>query len=214
MKNTTGTASRTGNTHAVDSSRTQTTSNKQAGRGSLLAKFFTDMLQDMYWAENHLIEKLQVMMKAATTEELQDAFEDHMYATQKHKRRLEKVFEMIGEKATAKKCEAMEGLAKEAESIIKETQEGTMTRDAALIIAAQKIEHYEIASYGSLVQIARTLQYEQAATLLEKTLWEEEDTDELLTDIAESDINPMADEEEAETESKTGKEKETATMEA
>ncbi len=180
----------------------------------MLAKFFTDMLQDMYWAENHLIEKLQVMMKAATTEELQDAFEDHMYATQKHKRRLEKVFEMIGEKATAKKCEAMEGLAKEAESIIKETQEGTMTRDAALIIAAQKIEHYEIASYGSLVQIARTLQYEQAATLLEKTLWEEEDTDELLTDIAESDINPMADEEEAETESKTGKEKETATMEA
>ncbi|PSK91680.1 ferritin-like domain-containing protein [Taibaiella chishuiensis] len=213
MKNTTGTTARTGNTQGTSNSKAAGNTNKTA-KGSLLAKFFTDMLKDIYWAENHLVEKLQVMMKAATTDELQEAFEDHMHATQKHKRRLQKVFEMIGEKAEAKKCEAMDGLTKEAETIIKETEEGTMTRDAALIIAAQKIEHYEIASYGSLVQVARTLGYDRAATLLEKTLWEEEDTDQLLTDIAESDINPMADEEEEEDEAKAGKEPETSGMEA
>jgi len=165
--------------------------------GPLLKKFFTDMLKDIYWAEAHLVDKLKVMMEAATTDELTDAFEDHLYATQKHKSRLEKVFRLIGEQAEAKKCEAMEGLAREAESIIGETKEGTMTRDAALIIAAQKIEHYEIATYGSLVQIARTIGYEEEADILEQTLWEEEDTDMLLTEIAESDINPMADEEDA-----------------
>lgn len=165
-------------------------------QGPLLQKFFIDMLKDIYWAEGHLVEKLKIMMDAATTDELRDAFEDHYYATQKHKSRLEKVFRSIGENAEAKKCEAMEGLTKEAETIIKETIEGTMTRDAALIIAAQKIEHYEIATYGSLVQIARTLGYEDEAYILEQTLWEEEDTDMLLTDIAESDINPMADDEE------------------
>lgn len=199
MKNL-GTTAKAG-TAAANSRRKQDSTGStgsKATKSTLLDKFFLDMLKDMYWAENHLVEKLQTMMKAATTDELREAFEDHMYATQKHKSRLEKVFEMIGEKPEAKKCEAMEGLTKEAESIIKETTEGTMTRDAALIIAAQKIEHYEIASYGSLVQIARTIGQERAADLLEKTLWEEEDTDQLLTDIAESDINPMADTEDDE----------------
>lgn len=161
----------------------------------LLEKLFLDMLKDTYWAEDHLVEKLQVMQDAATTGELQDAFEDHRYMTQKHKSRLEKVFRMMDKEPEAKKCEAMLGLTKEAETLIAETKEGTMTRDAALIIAAQKVEHYEIATYGSLVQLARTLGYDEAAYLLEKTLWEEEDTDELLTDIAEWDVNPMADEE-------------------
>lgn len=195
---TTGTASTRTNDDKQATGRQADTAGTGGRKGPLLEKLFLDMLKDMYWAEGHLVEKLQVMRKAATTDELQEAFEDHQYLTQKHKSRLERVFKMLGEEPEGKKCEAMEGLTKEAESIIKETPEGTMTRDAGLIIAAQKVEHYEIASYGSLVQIARTLGHDDAADILERTLWEEEDTDELLTDIAESDINPMADEEESE----------------
>lgn len=204
MQKLTGTATAaqkpTAKKNPVKSANTNTTgrsSNTTADtkKQSLLEKMFVDMLKDIYWAEDHLIEALQTMKDAATTDELQDAFEDHRLQTQKHKSRLEKVFQLIGEEAETKKCEAMAGLTKEAESIIEETQEGTMTRDAALIIAAQKVEHYEIASYGSLVQVARTLGHDRAADLLEKTLWEEEDTDQLLTQIAETDINPMADEE-------------------
>jgi ferritin-like metal-binding protein YciE len=173
---------------------------------SLLEKLFLDMLKDIYWAEDHLINKLQVMKEAAFTEELKDAFEDHLYATHKHKSRLEKVFRLLGARPEGKKCDAMEGLTKEAEKMIEATAEGTMTRDAGLIIAAQKIEHYEIATYGSLVQIALTLDQDEAADLLEQTLWEEEDTDLLLTDIAETSVNPLADEEEEEDaeESSTG----------
>src|SRR5690606_41761471 len=115
--------------------------------------------------------------------------------TKKHVSRLEKVFKSMGEEAKAKKCEAMEGLTKEAKTMMNETKEGTMTRDAALIIAAQKVEHYEIASYGSLVQIARTIGRDKEADILEQTLWEEEDTDKTLTAIAETFVNPMADEE-------------------
>jgi len=153
------------------------------------------MLKDMYWAEKHLVDALGEMQQAATSEELKEAFEDHQYQTRKHISRLEKVFSLMGEEAVAKKCEAMEGLTKEAKAMMGETKEGSMTRDAALIIAAQKIEHYEIASYGSLVQVALTMEHNQAAEILEKTLWEEEDTDKLLTQVAESYVNPMADEE-------------------
>ncbi|WP_118950532.1 YciE/YciF ferroxidase family protein [Taibaiella helva] len=189
---------------AGNAASTVNRTNNKAGSGNaaedqkrpLLEKLFLDMLKDIYWAEDHLVEKLRVMKEAATTDELEEAFEDHLYVTQRHKSRLEKVFRLMGVAPEAKKCDAMQGLTKEAEAMIGETKEGTMTRDAALIIAAQKIEHYEIATYGSLVQLALTLGYEQAADLLERTLWEEEDTDALLTDIAESDVNPMADEEE------------------
>jgi ferritin-like metal-binding protein YciE len=162
---------------------------------SLLEKLFHDMLKDMYWAEKHLLQALPVMQKAATTPVLQDAFEDHELATQKHVVRLERVFRLFGKKAEEKKCEAMEGLTDEAKSMISETKDGTMTRDAALIIAAQKVEHYEIASYGSLVQLARTMDREDVALILEETLWEEDDTDALLTRIAERNVNPLADEE-------------------
>jgi ferritin-like metal-binding protein YciE len=168
---------------------------KKNQQESLLEKLFIDMLKDMYWAEKHLATALNKMHSEATTPELQDAFEDHKYVTQKHASRLEKIFKMMGKEPEGKKCEAMEGLTNEANTLIKETTEGTMTRDAALIIAAQKIEHYEIASYGSLVQVAKTIDREDVARLLEKTLWEEEDTDELLTEIAETYINPMADNE-------------------
>ncbi len=132
------------------------------------------------------------MQEAATTEELKEAFEDHLFQTQRHLRRLEKVFEALGQKAEGKKCEAIEGIILEAQQIIEETEEDTMTRDAALIMAAQKVEHYEIATYGGLVQMAITMGQYEVAEILDKTLMEEEDTDLLLTEIAECEINVMA----------------------
>lgn len=160
-----------------------------------LKQFFMDALKDILWAEKALTEALPKMKAAATTEELKEAFEDHALQTQKHISRLEKVFALLGEKPEAKKCDAMAGLIKEGEHIIESTPEGSMTRDAALIIGAQKIEHYEIACYGGLVQLALTLDHEKVADHLEKTLQEEEDTDLLLTDIAEAFINFEAGEE-------------------
>lgn len=160
-----------------------------------LKKFFMDALKDIYWAEKALTEALPKMQAAATTEELKEAFEDHTLQTRKHVSRLEKVFKLLKVPAEAKKCDAMQGLIEEGENIIKETPEGTMTRDAALIIAAQKVEHYEIASYGGLVQLALTLDEEDVADILETTLDEEEETDSNLTDIAESYINFEAEEE-------------------
>lgn len=160
-----------------------------------LYKFFLDALKDIYFAEKHILEALPKMQKAATTEELQEAFEDHHLMTQKQVSRLEKVFRSIDEKAEGKKCDAIIGIVKEGENIIRETEEGTMTRDAALIIAAQKVEHYEIASYGGLVALAETLELYKAADLLQVTLDEEEQTDRDLTEIAETSINFSASEE-------------------
>lgn len=163
-----------------------------------LYKFFTDALKDIYFAEKHILEALPKMQRAATTEELQEAFEDHHLMTQKQISRLEKVFKSIDESPEAKKCDAIIGIVKESENIIKETEEGTMTRDAALIIAAQKVEHYEIATYGGLVALAETLELYKAADLLQTTLDEEEQTDRDLTDIAETSINFNASEEDEE----------------
>lgn len=177
-----------------------TKSNGQEGSTGKTAfeKLFEDLLKDIYGAEQQLVEALQQMHEAATTDELKNAFEDHLYVTQKHASRLERVFGLIGVEPEAKECEAMAGLIKEAQKVLEDTEEGSMTRDAGLIIAAQKVEHYEIAAYGSLVQVALTLSHDQAATILERTLSEEEDTDSLLTEIAETEVNPMADSEESE----------------
>jgi len=165
-------------------------SKKRSKQGdSPLEKFFLDLLKDIYYAEKKITQSLPKMQEAATTDELKDAFEDHLHQTERHVKRLEKVFQLLGKQAEGKKCEAIEGITKEVESIIDETEEGTLTRDAALIIAAQKVEHYEIATYGGLVQLAITMGLHDAADLLDKTLLEEEDTDSLLTEIAENDIN-------------------------
>lgn len=169
--------------------------NGSSAQGSPLEKFFTDQLQDIYYAEQLLLKAIPEMQKASTTEELEDAFADHLKQTERHVKRLEKVFQLLGKPAEGKKCEAMDGLVKEAKGIISETKEGSMTRDAALIIAAQKVEHYEIATYGGLVQLAVTMQLNRAAELLNKTLREEEDTDNRLTFVAESFINIEAEEE-------------------
>ncbi|WP_051190397.1 YciE/YciF ferroxidase family protein [Kaistella palustris] len=173
----------------LDSNTDNSTEDEDDSEEKPLKKFFLDALKDIYFAEHAILEALPKMRDAATTEELKDAFEDHEIVTRKQIKRLEKVFRNIGEQAEKKKCEAIEGLIKETENIIKSTPEGTMTRDAALIIAAQKTEHYEIASYGGLVQLAITLGYDKCVDLLEDTLEEEENTDYDLTDIAESFIN-------------------------
>lgn len=162
-----------------------------------LEKFFHEQLKDIYYAEQQLTGALEEMKNACTTEELEDAFADHIKQTERHIKRLEKVFTMLGKKPEGKQCEAMDGLIKEGRSIISDTKEGSMTRDAALIIAAQKVEHYEIATYGGLVQLAVTLGKNNAADLLDKTLNEEEQTDRLLTQIAEAHINIDAKEEDS-----------------
>lgn len=154
-----------------------------------LEKFFMDSLKDIYWAEKHLTRSLPKMQKAASSEELQAAISHHADQTAIHVTRLEQVFEMLGKKAQAKKCEAMAGLLKESESIIEETDTGTMTRDVGIILAAQKVEHYEIASYGGLVQLAKTMGQDKAAKILQATLDEEKQTDQDLSRIAVNDIN-------------------------
>ena len=166
-----------------------------------LEKFFIDQLKDIYWAEKHLIKSLPKMQKAATSGVLQEAIQDHLAQTEEQAARLEEVFELMGQKPVAKKCEGMEGLVKEAETAVEETEEGSMTRDAAIIMSAQKVEHYEIASYGTLVQLATIMGNEEVAGILQTTLDEEKETDENLTTIAEEEINwKAAGEEEGETE--------------
>jgi len=132
------------------------------------------------------------LSKAATNEELIAALDEHLEVTEEHVARLEQVFELLGKKAQAKKCEAMEGLTKEAESIIEETEEGTATRDVGIIMAAQKVEHYEIATYGGLAQLAKTMGLTEVSEILGQTLAEEKEADEELTTIAENNINLQA----------------------
>lgn len=157
-----------------------------------LKELFTDELKDILWAENQLSKSLEKLAAAATSEELKSAFETHLTETEGQIERLKQVFESIGEEAKPKKCEAMAGLAKEAEELIESTEEGTEVRDVALISAAQKCEHYEIATYGTLRTLAGTLGFTEAQGLLEETLEEEKKTDQLLTKIAESSVNAAA----------------------
>ena len=170
-------------------------SKSAAANDSMLKDFFVDELKDIYWAEKHLVKTLPKMAKAATAEALQDAFTGHLEVTKNHVVRLEKVFNLLEEKAVAKKCDAMEGITKEGASIIEDTEEGTSTRDVGLILAAQKVEHYEISTYGGLTQLAKTLGLNEVADLLYKTLSEEKQADTDLTTIAENDINYEASEE-------------------
>ena len=182
-------------TSSSSSSTNTNASGKISQETGLLEKFFVDGLKDIYWAEKALTKALPKMQKAATSDQLKTAFGDHLAQTQEQVSRLEQVFEAMGIKAQAKKCDAMEGLIKESQSIIEETEKGSMTRDVALIMAAQKVEHYEIATYGGLAQLAKTLGMEDAKNLLGQTLQEEKDTDTLLTEIAENNINAQAEQE-------------------
>jgi ferritin-like metal-binding protein YciE len=156
-----------------------------------LRELFVDELKDIYWAEKALTKAIPKMIKNATANDLTDALKGHLEVTKEHVTRLEKVFTSIGEKVAAVKCEAMAGLTKEAEEIMEGTEKG-MVRDAGIISAAQKVEHYEIATYGTLCTFAKTLGETEAAALLHETLEQEKEADEKLTQIAESTINTGA----------------------
>lgn len=153
-----------------------------------LRELFVASLKDIYYAEKALVKALPKMKKNATNENLITAIEDHLDVTKTQVERLEEVFNLIGEKATAKKCEAIEGLIKEGQSIMEDTEQGPV-RDAGIIAASQKIEHYEIATYGTLVAFALTLGEEDAAELLGVTLAEEKEADVTLTEAAYNTIN-------------------------
>ncbi|MCE6992664.1 ferritin-like domain-containing protein [Dyadobacter sp. CY323] len=166
-----------------------------AGAEPALMELFVDSLRDIYWAENHLVKALPKMIRSATSEKLASTIENHLAETIEHVSRLERAFSLLGLEAIAKKCDAMEGLSKEAEGIVESTDEGTATRDVGIILASQKVEHYEIATYGGLVQLASTLNLADVAEILAQTLSEEKTADQLLTEVAENDINYKASEE-------------------
>jgi ferritin-like metal-binding protein YciE len=155
---------------------------------SQLMKLFEEQLKDIYWAEKALTKAIPEMIDNATSTELIDALTGHLEETEQHVVRLEQVFESFDKKAVAKKCEAMDGLINEAEEIMDSCEEGPMC-DAGIIMAAQKVEHYEIAAYGTLRQFAETLGLTEAASLLEETLNEEKAADEKLTEVAIDAIN-------------------------
>lgn len=159
---------------------------------SALREFFIDSLKDIYWAEKNGAKTLPKLARKATSDEVRSAIETHASETENQVIKLEQVFASIDERATAKKCEAMEGLIKESETIVDETEDGTMTRDVGIIAAAQKMEHYEIASYGSMRTLADVLGMNEASELLNQILEEEKRTDALLTQIAERFVNQSA----------------------
>jgi ferritin-like metal-binding protein YciE len=160
-----------------------------ASGNSQLHKLLVDAVKDIYWAEQELTKALPAMQEAATTPELKQAIEEHIQQTEDHVKRLEKVFELCGQRAEATMCEAMQGLISEGQHILEQTKAGTATRDAGIILAAQKVEHYEIATYGALVEFARTLGLKEVAGLLNATLDEEKQADNGLTLIAQTGIN-------------------------
>jgi ferritin-like metal-binding protein YciE len=164
---------------------------------SMLLEFFQDELKDIYWAEKKLVSTLPKMHKAATSPKLKSAFMEHLTVTKGQVTRLEKVFSLVGKKAQAKKCEAMAGIVKEGEEIIEDTEKGTATRDVGLILAAQKAEHYEIATYGGLADLANNLGLANVAKLLHATLEEEKHADSALSNVARSHVNYAASVEDA-----------------
>ncbi|MGE8429681.1 MAG: ferritin-like domain-containing protein [Sphingobacterium sp.] len=156
-----------------------------------LAELFEDGLKDIYWAEKALIKALPKMEKNATEEKLKKAISKHLVETEDHVKRLEQCFEILELKPKAERCAAMAGLIEEGEHIIEETEEGTV-RDAGIIAAAQKIEHYEIATYGTLAAFAKVLKYNEAIQLLRETLAEEKKCDSDLTALADTNLNTKA----------------------
>ena len=168
-------------------------------KANSLRELFVEQLKDLYDAEHQLIKALPKIAKACSSEELGNAFEEHLAKTQRHARRIEQVFEAMGHPAKAQKCKGMEGLIKEGSEIIKEDDIEDEVKDAALIAAAQRVEHYEIAGYGTVRTYANLLGESEAADLLQQTLEEEKEADQTLNQIAEQ-INVEAREAEAQEE--------------
>lgn len=183
------------NTHTTNRTKRPATNTATKDDETLLKELFIDELKDIYWAEKFLTKALPKMKKAATSLELSNAFDEHLKVTEGQVSRLEKVFEALGIAARGVKCEGMEGLVKEGQKVVDDTPKGSSVRDAGLIISGQKIEHYEIAAYGSLVQLAKTMSRNDLAEILQQTLDEEKEADQLLTELAVSGININADNE-------------------
>jgi ferritin-like metal-binding protein YciE len=158
-----------------------------------LRKLYIDELKDLYSAESQLVKALPKLAKAASSQELRQGFEEHLEQTRGHVERLEKIFQSLDESPKGKKCMGMEGLVKEGSEVLEESFEGALL-DAALIGAAQRVEHYEIAAYGTAAEFARVLGKTEHVDLLEETLQEEKQTDEKLTDLGK-EVNPRANQE-------------------
>lgn len=182
-------ATRSTSTRATKSDATNVKAKSDAAKD--LADLFEDGLKDIYWAEKELLKALPKMQKNASTADLQQAIEKHITETKTHVKRLEECFKSIGKKAQAEKCEAMEGLIEEGNSIMEETEKGYI-RDAGIIAAAQKVEHYEIATYGTLAAFAKVLKDKTSLSLLLQTLEEEKNCDETLSEIADTNLNTKA----------------------
>lgn len=200
MKTETKTTKSTGAARTLKASTTKTTTRKVKAKSTAaegLMELYIDSLKDIYWAEKALTKALPKMAKNATSENLISSLENHLSVTEEQISRLEKVFELAGKKATAKKCDAMDGLIKEGQDIMESTEPGPV-RDAGIIAASQKIEHYEIATYGTLCAFAKTLGQKEAAALLHETLNEEKEADITLTEAAYNTINFDAAEEDSE----------------
>lgn len=157
-----------------------------------LRELFISELKGIYYGEKQIAEALPMMAEAATTDVVRDAFSQHLAETQNQIRRIEQIFNHLGLEADEKTCNAVDGLVDDGEIVMADTDSGSLTRDAGLIIAGQKVEHHEIAAYGSLHSLARLLGYHEAAQLIEQSLNEEKNTDKKLTEIAESFINERA----------------------
>ncbi|MDQ1160000.1 ferritin-like metal-binding protein YciE [Chryseobacterium sp. SORGH_AS 447] len=190
-KKTTASKTTTAKAPAKTAAKASTKTPAKKGAAKELKDLFEDSLKDIYWAEKALLKALPTMMKNATDEKLKNAIDNHITETEGQIERLEECFKAIGKKAQAKKCDAMQGLLDEGKSIIEETEPGTV-RDAGIIAAAQKVEHYEIATYGTLAAFAKVLQEEDCLKLLLSTLEEEKKCDELLTKVADTNLNSKA----------------------
>ena len=171
---------------------TETMNRSQTITDSKLRDLFVEQLHDIYWAEKKLVKALEKMSDKASSPRLKEAFDMHREQTKGHVTRLERVFASIDEPADTTKCPAMSGIIEEANDLIDDTDANSSQRDAGLVIAGQKAEHYEIATYGSLAQLAEVMGYIEAKNLLGQTLQEEKAADVLLTEIAKSGINYSA----------------------
>lgn len=190
-KKTTASKTTTAKAPAKTAAKASAKTPAKKGAAKELKDLFEDSLKDIYWAEKALLKALPTMMKNATDEKLKNAIDNHITETEGQIERLEECFKAIGKKAQAKKCDAMQGLLDEGKSIMEETEQGTV-RDAGIIAAAQKVEHYEIATYGTLAAFAKVLQEEDCLKHLLSTLEEEKKCDELLTKVADTNLNSKA----------------------
>lgn len=187
-------ASKTKNTPAKSTASKVAASKKTPAKNDAakeLKDLFEDSLKDIYWAEKALTKALPKMHKNATDAKLKQAINDHLAQTKNQVKRLEDCFAALGKKAEAKKCDAMQGLLDEGDGIVEETKPGPV-RDAGIIAASQKIEHYEIATYGTLAAFAKVLKEKKCLKYLLETLEEEKKCDELLTSIADTNLNSKA----------------------